>query len=227
MRQHLRIGFFCFLTSAVRLALAAETTPALLCHPIVSGKVTVATAAQRLAGGGRAAPPITDLDNGFAWPDTPMGVIRTGAGYTFFASDGGLHSRQVWRDHIVGNDKYGSIVATAGTLDNPLGSASPQDVSISLNPNPTLNPNYRSYGYMGGGPVYQVPFGMPGAGDLLATYHAALPNDALSTRPIPPKRLPSQYLPYGNVRTAWPHAPRRTALGRTALLYRTKGAPCS
>jgi len=32
---------------------------------------------------------------------------------------------------------------------------------------------------MGGGPVFQVPAGMPGAGNLLATYHAELPNDAL------------------------------------------------
>ena len=42
-----------------------------------------------------------------------------------------------------------------------------------------MNPNYPSYGYMGGGPVYQVPAGMTGAGNLLATYHAELPNDAL------------------------------------------------
>ena len=32
---------------------------------------------------------------------------------------------------------------------------------------------------MGGGPVYQVPAGMTGAGNLLVTYHAELPNDAL------------------------------------------------
>jgi hypothetical protein len=32
---------------------------------------------------------------------------------------------------------------------------------------------------MGGGPVFQVPAGMPGAGNLLATYHAELPSDAL------------------------------------------------
>ena len=42
-----------------------------------------------------------------------------------------------------------------------------------------MNPTYPSYGYMGGGPVYQVPAGMTGAGDLLVTYHAELPNDAL------------------------------------------------
>jgi hypothetical protein len=42
-----------------------------------------------------------------------------------------------------------------------------------------VNPQYSSYTYLGGGPVYLVPAGMPGAGNLLATYHAELPNDAL------------------------------------------------
>ncbi len=77
------------------------------------------------------------------------------------------------------NNKWGSVVTTAGTLDNPLGKGDPQDVSISPNPDPGVNPNYSSYQYMGGGPVYQVPAGMTGAGNLLATYHAELPVDQL------------------------------------------------
>jgi len=108
-----------------------------------------------------------------------MGIIKTGSGYEFFASDGGTHSRQLWQGHWVGNNKSGSVVTTAGTLDNPLGSGDPQDVSVSLNSDPAVNSNYPSYGYMGGGPVYQVPAGMTGAGNLLVTYHAELPNDAL------------------------------------------------
>ena len=108
-----------------------------------------------------------------------MGVIKTADGYEFFASDGGQHSRQMWQGHWVGNNKSGSVVTTVGTLDNPLGTGDPQDVSISPNPDPAVNPNYSSYGYMGGGPVYQVPAGMTGAGNLLVTYHAELPNDAL------------------------------------------------
>jgi hypothetical protein len=52
-------------------------------------------------------------------------------------------------------------------------------VSVSQNPDAGVNSNYPSYGYMGGGPVYQVPAGMTGAGNLLVTYHAELPNDAL------------------------------------------------
>jgi hypothetical protein len=68
---------------------------------------------------------------------------------------------------------------TVGTLDNPLGTGNPQDVSISPNSDPAVNPNYSSYGYMGGGSVYQVPAGMTGAGKLLVTYHAELPNYSL------------------------------------------------
>jgi hypothetical protein len=85
----------------------------------------------------------------------------------------------MWHGYWVGNNKSGSVVTTVGTLDNPLGTGDPRDVSISPNPDSAVSPNYPSYGYMGGGPVYQVPAGMTGAGNLLATYHAELPNDAL------------------------------------------------
>jgi hypothetical protein len=108
-----------------------------------------------------------------------MGVIKTSNGYEFFASDGGAHYRQLWQGEWVGNNKSGSVVTTNGTLDNPLGAGDPQDVTVSPNPDAAVNGNYPSYGYMGGGPVYQVPAGMTGAGNLLATYHAELPNDAL------------------------------------------------
>jgi hypothetical protein len=137
------------------------------------------TPKQRYDAGLIAEPPITDTSSGFAWPDTPMGVIKTATGYEFFGSDGGLHARQMWQGHWVGNNKWGSVVTTFGTLDNPLGTAPPQDVSVSPNPDPGVNPNYPSYGYMGGGPVFQVPAGMPGAGNLLATVHRELPIDAL------------------------------------------------
>ena len=150
-----------------------------VCQPTVKGPIMVASPAQRLAAGNRAQPPITDTSNGFAWPDTPMGIIKTSSGYEFFASDGGLHNRQLWQGHWVGNNKYGSVVTTAGTLDNPLGTGDPQDVSVSPNPDVAVSPTYPSFGYMGGGPVYQVPAGMPGAGNLLATYHGELPVDAL------------------------------------------------
>src|ERR1035441_9971149 len=150
-----------------------------VCQPSATKPIVVASPTQRLEAGRKAQPPLTDTYNPFAWPDTPLGIIKTGNGYEFFASAGGAHNRQMWQGHWVGNNKSGSVVTTAGTLDNPLGSGDPQDVSVSPNPIPSVNPNYPSYGYMGGGPVFQVPPGMPGAGNLLATYHAELPNDAL------------------------------------------------
>jgi hypothetical protein len=166
-----------FLQYSAGIAFAQTLSPA--CQPAVAGPIVVASPAQRLAAGSRAQPPITDTSNGFAWPDTPMGIIKTNDGYEFFASDGGLHNRQTWQGHVVGNDKYGSVVTTAGTLDDPLGTGNPQDVSVSPNPDAAVSPTYPSFGYMGGGPVYQVPAGMPGAGNLLATYHGELPVDAL------------------------------------------------
>ena len=167
----LTFAFFQFATGV-----SAAQAPARLCNPTLSSAVVVATPAQRLAAGAKAEPPLTDT---FDWPDTPMGVIKTANGYEFFGSDGGAHYRQMWHGHWVGNNKSGSFTTTVGTLDDPLGTGNPQDVSVSPNPNAAVNPIYPSYGYMGGGPVYQVPAGMTGAGNLLATYHAELPNDAL------------------------------------------------
>lgn len=170
------------------LPLLAITTPGfaqdapstnLVCSPTVLANQIVASPQQRLTAGRQAEPPITDTSNGFAWPDTPMGVLKTASGYLFFASDGGYHARQLWQGDWVGNNKAGSVVTTLGTLDNPLGTASPQDISISPNPDPSVNPNYSSYTYMGGGPVYQVPEGMKGAGNYLLVYHAEILTDAL------------------------------------------------
>jgi hypothetical protein len=166
-----------FFSFSSRIVAAQAPTP--VCQPAVSSPITVASPAQRLAAGNKAQPPVTDPNNFFAWPDTPMSLIKTSTGYEFFASDGGLHSRQMWQGRSVGNNKWGSVVTTAGTLNNPLGSGDPQDVSISPNPDPSVNPNYPSYTYMGGGPVYQVPAGRTGAGNLLLVYHGELPYDTL------------------------------------------------
>ena len=178
IRQKPHAIIACLITAAA--SVSAETQViAQRCTPKVTANVVVASPKQRYDASQRAEPPLTDTGTGFAWPDTPMGVIKTADGYEFFASDGGQHSRQMWRGHWVGNNKSGSVVTTMGTLDNPLGTGDPQNVSLSSSPDPGVNPNYSSYGYMGGGPVYQVPAGMTGAGNLLATYHAELPNDAL------------------------------------------------
>ncbi len=166
------LAAYCQLSS---LSATAEA-PTALCSPVLTKPIVVASPAQRLQAGQRAQPPLTDI---FAWPDTPLGIIKTATGYEFFGSDGGYHAQQTWEGNLVGNNKGGSIVVTAGTLDKPLGSGDPQNVSITRNPDPAVDPNYLSYGYMGGGPVYQIPPGMPHAGALLATYHAELPSDAL------------------------------------------------
>ena len=169
-------GFF-QLSSGISPAQAL--TP--LCNPRVTSPIIVDSHEQIIEAGLRAQPPLTNTGGfGFAWPDTQMEAIKTaGGGYEFFTSDGALHPRQMWQGHWVGNNKYGSVTTTVGTLDNPLGTGDPQDASISPNPDPGVDPNYPSYGYMGGGSVYQVPAGMTGAGNLLLTYHAELPNYAL------------------------------------------------
>lgn len=146
-----------------------------VCNPTITANRVVATAAQRKAAGEIAQPPLTDQANGFAWPDSPLGVIKTEAGYTFFGSDGAFHSRQLWQGHHYGNNKYGSVTRTTGTLNQPLGTDPPIDVTIYPNPDPAVNPFYSSYDYMGGGPVYRVPEGGVGAGKLLMVYHAEIP----------------------------------------------------
>jgi hypothetical protein len=158
------------------MAWAQTVTP--LCTPKISDAVVVTSADQRATAGQIAEPPLTDQYDGFAWPDTPIGVIKTAGGYEFFASDGGSHAHQLWDGHSFGNNKYGSATRTRGTLDNPLGAGltndPPVDVTIRPNPDAAVNPFYPSYDYMGGGPVDQVPDGMPGAGNLLMVYHAEI-----------------------------------------------------
>jgi len=155
------------------VAPAQDVTP--ICNPKIQANKELVTPAQRKAAGEIAQPPLTDTTDGFAWPDTQLGVIKTNSGYMFFGSDGGYHTRQMWEGQYYGNNKYGSITRTVGTLDNPLGTEPPVDVTIKPNPDPSVNPFYSAYDYMGGGPVYQVPPGMPGAGNLLMVYHAEIP----------------------------------------------------
>jgi len=155
--------FSCVAAACPELTAAQALTP--LCQPVVSAFETVVTAAQGKAAGNKAIPPLTDSQNGFAWPDSEFGVFRSATGYTFFASDGGYHAA---------NGKYGSVTRTEGTLDNPLGSNPPIDVIIRPNPNPLVNPNYGTYTYLGGGRIYRVPEGIAGAGSLLDLYHAEI-----------------------------------------------------
>jgi len=180
MTRHRTHAIFaaCLLIAAASVSARAQAISR-FCTPKVIANEIVVSPKQRYDAGQKAQPPLTDTGTGFAWPDTPMGVIKTASGYEFFASDGGAHYRQMWHGHWVGNNKSGSVVTTAGTLDNPLGWGDPRDVSISPNPDPSVNPNYPSYTYMGGGPVFQVPGCMTGAGKLLLVYHAEILTDAL------------------------------------------------
>src|SRR5579864_2145863 len=142
-----------FLQLASTIGTAQTLTP--LCQPKVTGPIIIETHDQIKEAGERAEPPLTDTKGfGFAWPDTAMGVIKNGDQYEFFTSDGAFHPRQMWQGHWVGNNNYGSVVTTVGTLDDPLGKGNPHDVSIMPNPDPGVNPNYGSYGYIGGGPVF-------------------------------------------------------------------------
>src|ERR1017187_3964478 len=164
----------CGVLAGLSIAASAQSvTP--LCTPKILANQELATPAQREAAGDHAQPPLTDTADGFAWPDTPLGVIKTENGYAFFGSDGGSHARQLWQGHWYGNNKYGSITRTLGTLDNLLGSDPPIDVTINPNPDPAVNPFYQSYDYMGGGPVYNVPEGRFGVGKLFMVYHAEIP----------------------------------------------------
>jgi len=177
-----RLSYFAWLLALFPLfpAVSGAQTLTPVCQPKVTGPVVVATHDQIIAAGKKTEPPLVNTKGfGFAWPDTEMGVIRTGFGYEFFASDGAFHPRQLWQGQWVGSNNYGSVTTTFGTLDNPLGTADPQDVTISPNPDPGVNPNYPSYGYIGGGPVFQVPPGMTGAGNLIVGYHAELPTNTL------------------------------------------------
>ena len=172
MSAKFRITFLLVVLTLFSICSAGQSTQ--VCAPKITANDIVASAQQRYNAGQIAEPPITDLNNGFAWPDTPIGVIKTNNGYEFFASDGALHSRQLWQGHYYGNNKYGSATRTIGTLDSPLGSAPPIDVTILPNPDPGVNPHFSTYDYLGGGPVYLVPEGMPGAGNLLMVYHAEI-----------------------------------------------------
>jgi hypothetical protein len=109
----------------------------------------------------------------FAWSDTQIGVVRTRdrSGYLFFGSDGGCHLNCSGK-----NSRGGSITVSIGTLDHPLGEplGDPNPpVNEFLIPNSGNLPDYIDY--VGGGPVYRVPDGEPGAGDLLVVYHAERP----------------------------------------------------
>jgi hypothetical protein len=159
----LRLLFFAAVTFALAGPpfAAAGQSIAPLCNPQVAAAQVVATAARRKAAGAHAKPPLIDS---FDWPDGPFGVLESGGRYAFFATDGGNHR----------NGKAGSMTMTFGSLADPLGSGSGRDapIDVAIENDLGLNPKHGAYSYLGGGPVYLVPPGLPGAGNLLTVYHA-------------------------------------------------------
>lgn len=149
----------------------------IVCHPAVSDIRVVASAGTRQRAGALAQPPLSDQINGFAWPDSPLGVASTADGLAFFGSDGGSHYDPDSRT------RHGSIVRSIGTLDDPLGSDPVLDVQIRRNPDPTVNPSYDLYSYFGGGPVFRIPAGSPGAGKLLMVTHGEIRTPRTQPRP--------------------------------------------
>jgi hypothetical protein len=154
----------------------SNTSPA-LCPVRVVGNDVVVSDATRRETAYHVLPAGVIPDPGewpyFAWSDTPVGVARTrdGSGYLFFGSDGGCHLNCSGK-----NSRGGSITVSMGTLDHPLGTplGDPNPpVNEFIIPNSSNIPN--DFDYVGGGPVYRVPEGEPGAEDLLIVYHAERP----------------------------------------------------
>jgi len=116
----------------------------------------------------------------FAWSDTSLGVVRTRdhSGYLFFGSDGGCHEHCVEKDQ-----RWGSVTRSQGTLDHPLGEPkgdpNPPVYEFTF---PDTNDIHADIDYAGGGPVYRVPDGEPGAGSLLLVYHTEQPANPFYSR---------------------------------------------
>ena len=72
----------------------ASAEPSRVCTPGVMAPITVDGQVRCDAAALRVQPKLSDI---FAWPDTPMGVIRTAGGLRFFASNGGNHRQLTFR----------------------------------------------------------------------------------------------------------------------------------
>jgi hypothetical protein len=157
-------------------------------HPVCKAKVlanqVIVSNRERVETGFHVLPPGVIPVPGewpyFAWSDTSLGVVRTrdGCGYLFFGSDGGCH-----KDCTTTTPRWGSVALSHGSLDHPLGDP-------LGDPNPPVYefvfPNTKDIpkiiDYAGGGPVYRVPDGEPGAGDLLLVYHTEQPANPFYSR---------------------------------------------
>ncbi len=170
-RFPVRCGLFAclFLVQARELPAQAPVASADRCS--VEAERVVTSPGQRVAAGRRIKPPLPEGPTEFDWPDTELGIVRSrnGKDYIFFASDGGCHSHCNTPGALTG-----SITRTVGSLDEPLRPHSPVTESF-LPRNRQVSGN--AIVYLGGGPVFRVPTGHPGAGNLLLVYQAARNSD--------------------------------------------------
>lgn len=142
----------------------AQTLPDAKGTLTIAASTVVVSAQQRLAFTKNVHPKGIVGATGFDWPDTELGIIRNGTSYIFFGSDGSCHGHcgTVF-------ERDGSITRTIGTLDNPLLDGSATETVLPQTPDLAKH----AVIYLGGGAVYRVPAGHPGAGCLLLAYQAA------------------------------------------------------
>lgn len=154
---------FILFTTLVSPSLA-QTLPDSTGTLTIASSTIVVSAQQRLAFAKNVHPNGIVGPTGFDWPDTELGVIRNGTNYIFFGSDGSCHG------HCGTNiERDGSITRTIGTLDNPIAGGGATETVLPQTPDLARHAAI----YVGGGAVYRVPAGHPGAGNLLLVYQAA------------------------------------------------------
>jgi hypothetical protein len=150
------------------------------CHPLPGSQAVVGPFQLR----DLSARLDNDPGQGLDWPDTEIGVVREpgAAGYLFFASNGSCH--RDCDDPDLNLQEFGSFARIPGALDTPLGTvdapAAPYEFRLDSIANVPVNyDGSTNVRYVGGGPVYRVPPGEPGAGGLLLVYQGAYDTDQL------------------------------------------------
>lgn len=145
----------------------------LSCHPRASKDQIIADsdALRRIGRNLHAS------NHAFAWPDTPIGVVKVGGKYSFFASDG------VFRTNYNGHVISGSATKTEGTLENPVSGGIVAEANIAPTPYVLKHGAFKRYDYLGGGPVYRVGDGSIYSGALIMVTHAEIKTPEAKPRP--------------------------------------------
>jgi len=178
---------YLFLTLTVLLAANLAWAQSSASHPVcqvrVAANEVIVSNRERVETGFHVLPPnvipAPQYWPYFAWTDTPLGVLRNDDGsYTFFGSDGGCH-----KDCTTTKPRWGSVTISHGSLDHPLGEPLGDPVPPPYEfVFPDTHDIPQIIDYAGGGPVYRVPEGEPGAGSLLLVYHTEQPANPFWSR---------------------------------------------